>query len=572
MTGPQPKSPLLDHCPESLPARWFHDAEHYALEQKSILARNWIHVGRVNDLVPLTVKRVAVAGENLILVKDLEGKINCFHNTCRHRGSELCLAEETKLKAKLITCPYHEWAYDLSGHLVRIPYATPTSDFRKEEHGLLRVNVKLWNGFIFVCLADTPPDFDLAPDLGVHALDNWPMADLVTGHTYVEQMPATGKPSGRTTMNACIARPAPGALRGCAIYKQGVMASNELPGWTPEQDAGTRLKAGAQTWSLNGQLCGPVFATLTDEEHARGQTFVTLWPTMYIVAHVDYVRAVTLTPIGPETTELRAQWLFPEATVKAPGFDLENVTRFATLVMQQDAGGCAMNQRGLKSSAFNAGRLMPQEFDVHAFHQWVRQQLPRRLTMLDRIKSATKANDWDRRGLPGWTYHNQALHELEVEDVFLRHWQVVGHINDVAKPGDYMAFDLGNERAFVVRGADGQLRAFHNLCRHRGSRIVTGTSGQCKNAMVCPFHGWVYNLDGTLRGAARLTATPNSTSMNSACAKLKWKSGWDSSSSASSRVRKALLPNISRPTPPSSPRTSLKPWWQRDRFGRQNCR
>ena len=378
MTGPQPKSPLLDHCPESLPARWFHDAEHYALEQKSILARNWIHVGRVNDLMPLTVKRVAVAGENLILVKDHADHITCFHNTCRHRGSELCVAEETKLKAKLITCPYHEWAYDLSGNLARIPYATPTNDFKKEEHGLLKVNVKLWNGFIFVCLADTSPDFDLAPDLGAHALDNWPMADLITGHTYVEQMACNWKTFWEN-YNECLHCPGlhPELCEAVPIYKQGVMASNELPGWTPEQDAGTRLKAGAQTWSLNGQLCGPAIATLTDEERARGQTFVTLWPTMFIVAHVDYVRAVTLTPTGPETTELRAQWLFPEATVKAPGFDLENVTRFATLVMQQDAGGCAMNQRGLKSSAFKAGRLMPQEFDVYRFHQWVRQQLPK---------------------------------------------------------------------------------------------------------------------------------------------------------------------------------------------------
>jgi carnitine monooxygenase subunit len=129
--------------------------------------------------------------------------------------------------------------------------------------------------------------------------------------------------------------------------------------------------------------------------------------------------------------------------------------------------------------------------------------------MLDQVETSSTASDWDRRGLPGWTYHNQALHELEVEELFLRHWQVVGHINDVAKPGDYLALDLGNERAFVVRGQDGALRAFHNLCRHRGSRIVTGTSGQCKNAMVCPFHGWVYNLDGTLRGAARPDSYPN---------------------------------------------------------------
>ncbi len=72
--------------------------------------------------------------------------------------------------------------------------------------------------------------------------------------------------------------------------------------------------------------------------------------------------------------------------------------------------------------------------------------------------------------------------------------------------GDYLAVDIGAERAMVVRGADGIVRGFHNLCRHRGSRVVADEQGTCNNALVCPFHGWVYNLDGTLRGAAR----PNS--------------------------------------------------------------
>lgn len=129
--------------------------------------------------------------------------------------------------------------------------------------------------------------------------------------------------------------------------------------------------------------------------------------------------------------------------------------------------------------------------------------------MLDRVKPGAQTNDWDRRGLPAWTYHNDTLHELEMQEVFLNHWQVMGHVSDVAAPGDYLTFDLGSERAFVIRGSDGTLRAFHNLCRHRGSRVVTGDSGHCKNALVCPFHGWVYNFDGTLRGAARPNSYPD---------------------------------------------------------------
>ncbi len=111
--------------------------------------------------------------------------------------------------------------------------------------------------------------------------------------------------------------------------------------------------------------------------------------------------------------------------------------------------------------------------------------------------------DWDRRGLPGWTYHSQALFDLERDHVLLTHWQVAGHVCDLPAPGDWLAFDLLGERGVIMRGQDGVVRAFHNLCRHRGARVVDGAQGHCKGAMVCPFHGWVYNLDGTLRGPAR---------------------------------------------------------------------
>ena len=117
-------------------------------------------------------------------------------------------------------------------------------------------------------------------------------------------------------------------------------------------------------------------------------------------------------------------------------------------------------------------------------------------------------NDWDRRGLPGWSYHSPALLELEKEHVFRNHWQIVGHVSDLPEPGDYLTMDVVGERALVVRGKDGVVRGFLNMCRHRGSRVVADQQGNCKNALVCPFHGWVYNLDGTLRGAARPRSFP----------------------------------------------------------------
>jgi phenylpropionate dioxygenase-like ring-hydroxylating dioxygenase large terminal subunit len=118
-------------------------------------------------------------------------------------------------------------------------------------------------------------------------------------------------------------------------------------------------------------------------------------------------------------------------------------------------------------------------------------------------------NDWDRSGLPAWSYFSKDMLEEEKEQLFRRHWQLVCHVNDVPEPGDYIAMDMVGERALVVRGQDGELRAFHNLCRHRGSRVVADDKGHCRSAIICPFHGWAYNLDGTLRGASMPATLPD---------------------------------------------------------------
>lgn len=116
--------------------------------------------------------------------------------------------------------------------------------------------------------------------------------------------------------------------------------------------------------------------------------------------------------------------------------------------------------------------------------------------------------EWERKGLPGWCYHSAALLALEKDNLFKTHWQIACHVSDLPNIGSFQTFDLCGERALILRDSSGDLRAFHNICRHRGSRLVAQDKGECPNALICPFHGWVYNLDGTLRGAARPETYP----------------------------------------------------------------
>lgn len=103
--------------------------------------------------------------------------------------------------------------------------------------------------------------------------------------------------------------------------------------------------------------------------------------------------------------------------------------------------------------------------------------------------------------LPAWVYGNDEFLALEKEHIFMPSWQLVCHVSDMPQPGNYVTFELLNERLFVVRGEEGEIRAFHNVCRHRAHAVVQGQSGHCKTGrMVCPYHGWTYSLDGSRHG------------------------------------------------------------------------
>lgn len=103
-------------------------------------------------------------------------------------------------------------------------------------------------------------------------------------------------------------------------------------------------------------------------------------------------------------------------------------------------------------------------------------------------------------GLPAWIYSDPDFFELEKRTIFRTSWQLVCHGSDLPNPGDYHCFDMLGESIVAVRGRDGEIRSFHNVCRHRASRLVDGPKGHCGGRITCPYHAWTYSLDGRLIG------------------------------------------------------------------------
>jgi len=105
-------------------------------------------------------------------------------------------------------------------------------------------------------------------------------------------------------------------------------------------------------------------------------------------------------------------------------------------------------------------------------------------------------------GLPPWCYSDAEVLEAEQIRLFRQSWCGLGRLDSLKAPGDYMTETLAGVPIVILRDESGNLRAFANSCRHRGARLLDGR-GSCP-VVVCPFHGWSYNLDGRLKGAPHM--------------------------------------------------------------------
>jgi phenylpropionate dioxygenase-like ring-hydroxylating dioxygenase large terminal subunit len=120
--------------------------------------------------------------------------------------------------------------------------------------------------------------------------------------------------------------------------------------------------------------------------------------------------------------------------------------------------------------------------------------------MATQLRSVQSSPDpLDDMSLPGWLYHDSEFFEAEKATFLRRAPQVVCHVSEIPQPGDWRSIEYLGESVIVIRGDDGAFRAFSNVCRHRGSRLVDGEAG-CAKVLTCPYHAWSYSREGRLVG------------------------------------------------------------------------
>ena len=106
--------------------------------------------------------------------------------------------------------------------------------------------------------------------------------------------------------------------------------------------------------------------------------------------------------------------------------------------------------------------------------------------------------------LPGRYFTSAEIFEEEMARIFYENWLCVGRAEQIARPGDYFLYEIGDERIIVLRDTVGTARAFYNVCRHRGTQLCEAPRGRFSKSIQCPYHAWTYSLDGRLIGVPSL--------------------------------------------------------------------
>ncbi|MFP6772632.1 MAG: aromatic ring-hydroxylating dioxygenase subunit alpha [Alphaproteobacteria bacterium] len=376
----------LKQVAPSLPAAWYFDPEHFKTEMRAVWSKHWLYLCRSAALgAPGAFQTLSVGDQNILVLRTPAGRLAGYFNVCRHRGSILVTAAAGVLPSANLTCPYHQWCYGgEDGRLIGTSSYADPADFDRADYSLFPISVREWRGFVFINLdREAVWDDDAAFQRGADKLNDYPLENLVSGHRWVKRIDCNWKLFWEN-FNECLhcASVHPGLSKLVPLYSRRLINEKDRPDWRqhaqdPDPKYRGGLRAGAETWSMDGSAQGRIMPELSPADVARGQLYAVALPSAYIGCYADHARIVRLLPLGPEGIELSVEWLFPRETLDDGNYDRANVVDFAVNVLEEDGRACALNQRGLHAAPFQGGVLMGEEYHLKTFHDWLRAALNR---------------------------------------------------------------------------------------------------------------------------------------------------------------------------------------------------
>jgi Rieske 2Fe-2S family protein len=355
----------------TLPGSTYVDEGVFRAEQERIFEQMWFCAVRSADLEgPGTFKTVQIGRESVIVSRNRKGEIRAFFNICRHRGVKLCMQDSGKAE-RSFQCPYHAWTYDLDGKLIAAPNLTKMPDIDRQEYGLVKVHIREYLGYVWLCLAEEPPSFEdevmgaIETRLGdVHKIDGYDVANLSLGRRITYDVKANWKLIIENfmecyhcaTIHPELTEVLPEFADGLAaqyFVGHGAEFGDDVKGFTIDGSEGLDIIPGVA------------------EDQDRRYYAITIKPTVFVNLVPDHVIIHRMFPMAADRTTVECDWLYLPHVVES-GKDLDASVELFNRVNLQDFDACERTQPGMHSRIYaHGGVLVPSEHHIGEFHDWV---------------------------------------------------------------------------------------------------------------------------------------------------------------------------------------------------------
>ena len=385
----------------SLPGPLYTGEEAYRTDLEAIFGRSWLFVATEPEIAePGDYLTIDVGRHSVIVIRDDDMTVRAFHNVCRHRGSRLL--DACSGSTGNIVCPYHQWTYDGSGHLLHAESSGP--DFDRSAFSLRTVHARSVAGLIFVCLATEPPaDFDdfaatVTPYIAPHRLAEAKVAtqiDIVEdgnwklvmennrecthcgGHPELIRslfpvygyQPEDISPRLRPAFERYSEAHREFAATCVEIglpYQANEQLDTRLTGFRIEREP---LDMAGESFTADGRrACRKLLA---DFPTARlGRLSMHVQPNAWFHALADHTVTFSVLPLAPDKSLLRTTWLVHKDAVEGRDYELDALTHVWRLTNDQDRTFVARAHRGVSDPAYVPGPYLAPEYQVDAFCNW----------------------------------------------------------------------------------------------------------------------------------------------------------------------------------------------------------
>jgi Rieske 2Fe-2S family protein len=366
---------LPDSLIATLPGSYYTDHGIFAQEQERIFERMWFCAARSSDLAgPGAFRTVDVGRESILLTRARDNSVRAFFNVCRHRGARLC-TEQTGEVRRAFQCPYHAWTYDLTGKLVAAPNLTKMPDVGRVDYGLASVATREWLGYVWVCLAQTPPSFEeqvvgeIVARLGdVASIERYDMENLEVGRRIVYDVKANWKLIIENFMEC---------YHCATIHPELTEVLPEFAdGYAAQYYVGHGAEFGADVkgFTVDGSE-GLDRIPGVSEGQDRRYYAITVRPQVFVNLVPDHVIFHRMYPVAVDRTIVECDWLYLRDVVDG-GRDVSRSVELFDRVNRQDFEACERCQPAMSSRLYaKGGVLVPSEHHIGAFHDWIHERL-----------------------------------------------------------------------------------------------------------------------------------------------------------------------------------------------------